>query len=260
MTFSSLKTLSVAFAGTVLALSTATEAFAATLTFPINTGITGKPGIISGDPDPAFTWNYTGNFDDPRYQAYTRSTGTWIMPDVFSNNDYGPDVPDDFPDFQGVAFLYQAFELPENATNIRLDFSRIAADDRVVVSLNDTNLGNFKIEYPPVPTSVSGIMTDANFNDVPMTFVPNGGSVAFNDQSAFNLGGRNLLTFWMNNTGTADPNVSAGPFQLAGDGAVLEATGVLSYDVPESIPESSPALGLLALGILGVGSLVRRKR
>jgi len=237
MTFSCLKTLSVAVTGTVLALSTAAEAFAATFTIPINTGITGKSGINSGDRDPAFTWNYTGNFDDPRYQAYTRSTGTWIMPDISSTNDYGPDVPDDLPDFQGVAFLYHAFDLPENATNIRLDFSRIGADDRVVASLNNTNIGNFKINRSPSLNPVTGIMTDANFNDVPMTFSPNGSAVeALDDPSAFNIGGRNILTFWMNNTGTADPYASA---QVLGDSTILEAHGVLSYDVldAESVPE-----------------------
>ena len=37
----------------------------------INTGYNNKPGIVSGQPDPVFSWNYTGNFSDPRYNAYT---------------------------------------------------------------------------------------------------------------------------------------------------------------------------------------------
>ena len=240
---------------------------AASFSIPINTGIIEKPGVISGAPDPLFTWNYTGNFTDPRYQAYTNGGSTWIMAggNVFSNNNYGADVPVGMPSFSGVAFLYNAFELPTGATNIKLNFNDIYADDRVAVSLNTTELGAFS---PWFSTPQPGIMTGIDLTSVPRTFMPRFGSYVFDNQNLFKVGEQNVLRFWVNNTGISTtlstPAVPLIPGDgTIGDGVALSIRGTLSYeiaDAPKSVPEPSSVLGVLAFSAFGASSLLKRKQ
>lgn len=259
-----IKQLSRVIVGVVaiaLGVEASNKAQAASFSIPINTGIVEKPGLISGDPDPLFTWNYTGNFTDPRYQTYTNGGATWIMAggNIFSNNNYGADVPVGMPSFPGVAFLYHAFELPAEATNIKLSFSDILADDRVAVSLNSTELGAFS---PWSITPQPGIMTDIDLTSVPRTFMPHLGSYLFDNQSLFKVGEKNVLRFWVNNTGKSTTlNTPAVPLK-PGDVAALSIRGTLSYDIadaPKSVPEPSSILGLLTFSVFGVRSLLKHK-
>ena len=253
MTFSSaIAKLSVpAFLAVGILFSPLEKARAASFTINFNTGIAGKTGVVSGQPDPLFTWNYTGNYEDTRYQAYTCNSRTWIMPCTFSNSNYGPDVPVGTPPFRGVAYLYYTFDLPENATNVQLDFNNLTADDRGVVSLNETFLGGFKF----ATTSEQGVMTDAGFNQIPTAFNPNGTPLLVNDPSLFNFGGQNVLRFWVNNTNTFNPYATAIPLVGPGDRVHLTADGTLSYETKtQSVPEPASVLGLLALGTFGVTS------
>jgi hypothetical protein len=263
-----MKKLSMTLIGAaVIAFGTGKLAQAASFTIPINTGTSGKPGLNFGAPDPSFTWNYTGNFSDSRYQSYTHDAGhTWIMNggDLFSDNNYGSDVPSDLPDFQGVVFLYYTFELSQNATNVQLDFSTIAANDRVVASLNGTQLGGFKLWSDDFPIPVQGIMTNADFSNVPMTFKPNGTPVQIHDQSLFNFGGQNVLTFWVNDTGVLDPNAPATSVVDGPGGGVLAVSGTLSYEItaePKSVPEPSTILGsATAIGFVALFKREHSKR
>ncbi|HBB33651.1 MAG TPA: hypothetical protein DDZ80_24975 [Cyanobacteria bacterium UBA8803] len=265
---SELKKSSIALIGaTVLSISTGNIAQAESLIVPINTGTSGKPGINSGDIDPSFTWNYTGNFSDPRYQAYTHDlSGSWIMDggDLWFNNHYGSDVPVEMSSFQGVAFLYYTFDLPSEATNVKLNFSNLLADDRLVVSLNETELGGFTpwIDKSTIPTP--GVMMDADLNHVSQTFFSSSGPYIFDDQNLFNIGKQNVLRFWYNNTGSRNPQAFAKPLadDPRSDAAVLGVHGTLSYensDAPQSVPEPSSVLGLLIVGAFSFSSIIKHK-
>ncbi len=257
-----MKLISLLLGSAVVALVAGiTSPAQAAFTIPINTGTSGKPGVSSGNPDPAFTWNYTGNFANPRYQAYTSGDSwTWIMAggDLFSNNHYGPDVPAGMPNYRGVTFLYFTFDLPTGATNVKLNFNSIDANDRATLSLNRTELGSFTPYYGQFTTPMPGVMMDANFKYVSKSFISGVAPFAVDDQSLFHSG-QNVLRFWQNNTATTDP---AAPARLdsADDGAFLSVQGTLSYDtVDTAVPEPSSALGLLAVGAIGAGSLLKRK-
>ena len=234
---------------------------AASFTIPINTGTTGKPGVNSGNPDPAFTWNYSGNFADPRYQAYTSGDSwTWIMAggNLFSSNHYSPHVPAGMPNYRGVTFLYFTFDLPTGATNVKLNFNSIFANDRATLSLNKTELGSFTPYYGQFTTPMPGVMMNADFKYVSKSFISGVAPFAVDDQSLFHSG-QNVLRFWQNNTATTDP---AAPARLdsVDDGAFLSTSGSLSYDISDavSVPEPSSVLGLLAIGVCAI-SWLRQK-
>ena len=239
-------------------------AHAASFTIPLNTGTSGKNGVNSGEPDPAFTWNYTGNFADPRYQAYTLGDSiTWIMAggDLFSNNHYGLDVPAGTPNYRGVTFLYFTFDLPTGATNVKLNFDSIYANDRATLSLNQTELGSFTPYLGQSTTPIPGVMLGADSKYVSKSFISGNVPFSVDNQSLFHSGGQNVLRFWQNNTASTDPAAPA-RIDSADDGAYLSVYGALSYDPANatSVPESSSVLGLLAIGAIGAGSMLRRKQ
>ena len=233
----------------------------AAFTIPINTGTSGKPGVSSGNPDPAFTWNYTGNFADPRYQAYTLGDSwTWIMAggDLFSNNHYGPDVPAGTPNYRGVTFLYFTFDLPTGATNVKLNFNSIFANDRATLSLNAAELGSFTPYFGQVTTPIPGVMLDADSKYVSKSFISGNVPFVVDNQSLFHSG-QNVLRFWQNNTATTDPAAPA-RIDSADDGAFLSTSGSLSYDISDaaSVPEPSSVLGLLAVGVCAISWLKQK--
>ncbi|MEA5517092.1 hypothetical protein [Nodularia sp. UHCC 0506] len=257
----------------LLSLGIQIPAHAAILNIPINTGTMGKPGIKSGDADSNLTWNFTGSYLEPRYQSYAvNSNFSWIMKggDINSNNNYGSDVPNNMPDFYGVTYLYYTFELPKDATGISLDFSTIVADDRVVLSLNDNELGSYALALSDYD-SVLGVMMDGNQKYISKNFDGNGweGSFFFDDPSLFNLGGINFLRFWVNNTSKLDPNAPAQAISSKdGNLAWTHFRGKLSYNTADtistpgssksdatsnvtSVPESSTILALLAFIFAG---------
>ncbi|MBD2667179.1 hypothetical protein B6N60_04565 [Richelia sinica FACHB-800] len=241
------------------------SAQAATITVPINTGIAGKTGMNIGNPDSSFTWNYSGNYQDPRYPTYGFNDDfSWIMKNnIGSNNDYGSDVPGNMPSFYGVAHIYHTFELPKDATDIKLDFTAIAADDRVVLDINGNEVGRYAFALP-AHSSASGRMMDGNKNYVPKQFDGNGWEgFKFNNQNLFNVGGINVLRFWVNNTFSTDPNAPAKALSSqAGDLAWTNFKGTLSYTIPDSqpVPESSATLGLVFFGAAGSWVMRNRKK
>jgi hypothetical protein len=181
--------------------------------------------------------------------------------DIGSNNDYGSDVPANIPSFYGVAYLYHTFELPSDATDIKLDFSAIAADDRVVLDINGNEVAISAFALP-AHSSVPGRMMDGNQNYFSKQFDGNGWEgFNLNNPNLFNVGGTNVLRFWVNNTFSTDPNAPAKALSSqAGDLAWTNFRGTLSYNVPDTkpVPESSTTLGLLVFG--AAGSLVIRNR
>lgn len=245
---------------------------AASFTVPINTGISNKTGVDQGDVDPSFTWNYTGSASDPRYNAFTEDAnpeGTWIMQGGVTNqnNAYGSDVPDETPEFEGVAFLFSEFFLPAEATNIRFDVGLIAADDRVILSLNDRELGGFALpragESSVAPWA--GVMTDGAGTDVDRFFSPNSRDLSFADPDLFVKGGTNLIRLWVNNVGLNGLSESAIPVatQDSQDRASVYLQSFLHYDLPDSDPTSDskevpePAMLLSLMGLVALG--LRRK-
>lgn len=134
---------------------------AADVTINVDTGNGTRAGLAIGAIDPDFTWNYSGNFSDTRYNAYIMNhlgvaagsrpsfaaSWTCIFPGASgcgSNTGYGADVPayPTTPAYDGFEFLYFDFALPANAINIAVQFTGFGVDDRVAFDINGSGLGD----------------------------------------------------------------------------------------------------------------------
>jgi hypothetical protein len=153
--------------------------------------------------------------------------------------------------FDGFWTLNYTFTLPSTASGLALNFSGLFADDRAVLELNGTMIGN---------TDQNGMVTGQ------MTLTDGGPNNTFNFTdvtsgsitSGFNLGGANTLTIIVNNTG----NGASGPPQdISGqDYTAGFLQGSLSYNTTGStVPEPRSAV-LLAIGLAALALLVSRRR
>ncbi len=237
-------------------ISGAATVQATTVIVPVNTGSFGK-GLNPGDVDPNFTWNKTGDFSDPRFQAYVFNNFNplWCpagfpqtltcninqgfcnaktnLADPCTGSDFflplfGPDVPAGTTD-QGIEFYYLTFDLPAGVTNVKLDFSvggLMAADDRLQFQLNGNVIGYWggsggtgRMDGLGSQPSLTGVVFNANNANRPVV----------TNQSLFNIGGQNVVRFWVNNTFTTSVGAAARP-RGPGDPSALAVRGTLSYD------------------------------
>ena len=147
--------------------------------------------------------------------------------------------------FDGFWTLNYTFTLPSNASSVLLNFSGLFADDRAVLELNGTLIGNTDLNG-----MVSGQMTltdggpNNSFNFTEVT----SGSIS----TGFNLGAANTLTIIVNNTGNeasgAPQNLSGGDYTVAFlQGSVSYNPGVSAVPEPGSAVLLATALGALAL-------------
>ena len=142
-----------------------------------------------------------------------------------------------FAQFNGFWYVENSFELPANATNVSFDFNGLWGNDRVVMSLNGTQIGNATFGGG----TGSGLMRfEESGSDLPFTFTETtSGTIT----SGFVIGGTNTLRLTVNNTGVnlAAPTIpSAFPEDST---TVYLASGTVAYT---AIPEPSCAIALLA--------------
>jgi hypothetical protein len=141
--------------------------------------------------------------------------------------------------FNGVWFADFMFFLPDNAINMVLNFSRMFGDDRAVLQLNGSIIGNEAIDGPG-----PGLM---NFGagDSPYSFWVGGKSGIAT--TGFNVGGLNTVRLLVVNTGTGRTGSTQG-FAFLGDGTYAYLAGTVSY-------EESPEPGSLSFILLGLAPL-----
>ncbi len=210
---------------------------------------------LSASSPEGLTYNLTGNYADQRFIPANTSNGTWINPSNFSNILSDPNVPTG-TSFQGVAYFFKVFSIPDDATDINL--SLIAgADDQVKVDLNGYDLGAYKLFLNNQTFPVQGKMTDANLQQIATAFLPNNTPISFDNQSIFNKGD-NVLRFWYNNTFNAfDANAPATPMVASVDGAILNFEGTVSYKRPVPLPAMIP--GVILASTFGVWRTFKAK-
>jgi hypothetical protein len=250
------------------------SAEAAIVTQNLSSGTFANPGLVAGaahSTGTAITWNYTGNFNDPRYVAYVSTFNTAGNFQIFhtthmgfgnatSNTVYGPDVPVGTPAYTGVEFYYVTFNLPANAINVGLSFSRIGADDRLQFQLNNQLIGYWG--GPSTPGAIGRMnglgsqptVTNVTFNPVPLPNLTN--------QSLFNIGGQNVMRFWVNNTFSTNLNANAVPHQGSGDPSVLDIRATLTYDTVAApvVPEPSSLVVFALTFVMGFSSFRRQRK
>jgi len=146
----------------------------------------------------------------------------------------------------------KTFVLPALATNIVLNITGFAADDRAVVQLNGVivdSTGILGFGAPP-----SRFQFSAGGSNIEYTFITNGrpeqAFVPQNlDVTTGFLTGTNTLTFIVNDTGSG---INGNTLELAGPTAYNFA-GTVSYNLT-SVPEPATwAMMLVGFGMLGVG-------
>jgi len=151
--------------------------------------------------------------------------------------------------FNGFWFADLTFSLPADAKNVVLNLNSGGFDDRAVVQLNGTDIGNGGIAGPG-----SGLMTFSSGSpEVTYPFTGFGSGIV---TSGFNVGGLNTLRLIVNNTSSGIFGTTK-TFQGTGDFTVANFSGTVTFDQPAvTTPEPNNILGL---GMLGLGALVKRQ-
>jgi len=147
-------------------------------------------------------------------------------------------------DFNGFWYADSLFTIPSNATGVTLSFSRLLADDRVVLQLNGTDIGDYLLSTGGV--GGPGVMSfPPGPPDVSFTFTDQASAII---TSGFLLGGVNDLRLVINNTGAASPSTPTRTFQSTGDFTYAQLSGTITYSVPE--PATLSLLAVTALTVL----------
>lgn len=263
MTHDKTKALTLITTGFII-VAMAMPGFGGTLTFSTyHSDITGPPfvpghGLTAGQQDPAFTWNYTGNFADPRLNtnilAFNNNNQITICPQgSCGSENYGFGQT-----YAGYEFMYFGFLLPVDAVNIILHFSYATIDDRAVIDLNGHTLGGWGGTYSVAPGTTVQQLDGSGNHTVAFTGPPTLSSTDFSTQAWFNPGAENYIRFWINNTGTGI-NGTATPHGSYYDPSAMQTYGYIAFDqsqIPEPGTIVLAGLGLLAVGL---GSRALRK-
>jgi len=142
--------------------------------------------------------------------------------------------------FNGFWYADSDFFIPAGATSISLLFSGLRADDRAVLQLNGTDLGDYfqnsgysnppltglgVMSFPPGPPDISFVFTGISSGIV---------------TSGFNIGGMNDLRLVINNTSLGVLTQPTQTFATNTDGTAVGLTASLTYT---TVPEPA-SLGL----------------
>ena len=148
--------------------------------------------------------------------------------------------------FNGFWFADRTFTLPGNALGISLNFNGLYGNDRVVLELNGTIIGN----ADHLGATGAGVMSfPSGPPDAAFTFT---GTTSGTVTTGF-LTGVNTLRLIVNNTGVTPISAPTATFANAGDATDAFLNATVIYAVPEP---SAVLLG--AIGLVGI--LFRRIR
>ena len=151
--------------------------------------------------------------------------------------------------WDGVWSATYRFELPADATNIRLVIDQIEADDKIVVSLNGSVIPN--ASYVVSNSTGTGSF---NFGTGQVPFEFPGFTPGIQASTGFQAGAQNSLTLFVNNTGSTDPAAPSAPLIAGVDGTTATFSGQLSYIT--AVPEPS-GMSLLVFGMAAVSAALR---
>jgi hypothetical protein len=150
--------------------------------------------------------------------------------------------------FDGFWFGVDSFSLPADATNVSITFASFQSDDRAVLELNGTIIGNSGNGAPGIGSinlTDGGTLQAFNFTNVHSGTVTTG----------FNPGGINSLVVIVNNTSTALTG-STTTFQNSSDNTYFKLSGTVTYS---DVPELQSAVLALTGAILMAFGLIRRR-
>lgn len=131
-------------------------------------------------------------------------------------------------DFNGFWYADVTFFLPATATNIQLMFSDLWADDRVVLQLNGTDIGNFFLLTTP---GTGVIALPPGPPDVAFTFTHQTSGVV---SSGFLIGQDNVVRMIVNNTGWSNLAAPTCGFKSTTDNTAAGLIGTVTYSLVET--------------------------
>lgn len=251
--------------GISIVLALASPGFGGTITFStLHNDLPGPPlipghGLTEGQSDPAFTWNYTGNYADPRIPANILVFNANNQVTICTNGACGSSQEYGFGrTYTGYEFIYYGFQLPADATNITLNLISWV-DDREIVDLNGNVLGGWGM-YGSAGATAQQL--DGSGTHLVTFDGPNGIPQTFSTQSWFTPGGENYLRFWINNTGNGIYG-NAWPHGSYFEPSALQTYGTITFDTPAgTVPEPGGlvpgGLGLVALTLLPLRARAKR--
>lgn len=159
----------------------------------------------------------------------------------------------------GFWYADNTFTIPAGATNISLAFSGLSGDDRIVLELNGTIIGNFCCAAGQVNGNGIMMLDGVNYVD-PFDFT---NMLAGTVNSGFVVGGTNTLRLIENNTNALlnssapNANFTGGDEENAGVIATLTYTPAAPPLTPA--PSSLLLMGVGMVALLG-WTVARRKR
>jgi len=171
----------------------------------------------------------------------SKADGTFISGGSAASFNTGPAA--------GFWYADYMFILPGDAINIVLNFSGLTADDRVVLKLNGTDVGNEAVDG-----AGSGLM---NFGAGDGLYSFSAGAGIGTITTGFNIGGGNLIRLVVNNTGTGRTGSTQG-FITGADATAAGIIGTVSYD--QVVIAETPEPGSISLILLGFAPLAWRLR
>jgi hypothetical protein len=145
--------------------------------------------------------------------------------------------------FDGAWYADFLFNLPADATNVSLVFSGLRGDDKTVLMLNGSIVGDNGSNGLPARTGTGLFVYAPGGADVNYTFV---GVTDATLTTGFILGGQNDLRLIVNNTNSSDLSTHAKTFQGTGDATDVSMAGTISFD-SNTVPEPAP-LSMIAFG------------
>lgn len=224
----------------------------AVLAVLIGTASTSLGALINFDTSLNSPWTVTGagSVNAPAFHLALPEVS--ITSNSLETGTFGPGGS--LAQFQGAWYADFLFTLPADATNVSLSFTNLVGDDRVVLQLNGTNIGdwflNGNIVNPPL--SGPGVMRfSGQTSDTSYTFT---GHTSGTVTSGF-VAGVNDLRLVVNNTGVANLNAATVTFQNSSDAANAGVLGNVVY----SEPTPEPA-GFALIAFSSVVILRRRRR
>ena len=152
--------------------------------------------------------------------------------------------------FNGCWYADEFFSVPSYASNVRLAFDSLYGNDRAVLTLNGTIIGDGNYTGFTGP----GVMAFSPGSlDVVYTFTGTKSGIV---TSGFVFGGVNNLRLIINNTGVVPMDAPTATFNGGGDGTDASVNITLTY----SVPEPSSLVLLLGCGAISLAAYAWRRQ
>jgi len=222
----------------------------AVFAFAIGMASTSPGALINFDTSSISSWTVTGAGTANAPAFHLALPEVSITSNSLQSGTFGPGGS--LAQFTGAWYSDFLFTLPADATNLSLSFTNLVGDDRVVLQLNGTNIGDWFLNGNIVNSTLvgPGVMRFAGQTaDTPYTFT---GQTSGTVTSGF-VAGVNDLHLVVNNTNSNNLNAPTLKFQTGGDATNAGVLGNVVYSEPTPEPAGVALIALSSVALLRRG-------